>query len=258
MASHNLALKVRRADAVVCISDFVRSQLMSLVPPADWARLHTVRCGIDVERFRPPDGPRAAGRGEILTVAAMSPRKGHAVLLAALAELARRGADFGALLVGDGPERPALERLADELGIRARVRFAGALAEEDLPPLYRAADVFCLPSYAEGVPIVLMEAMASELPVVATGVMGVPELVEDGRSGLVVPPGRPDALADALAQLLDDPALRSELGRAARERVRSEYEVGAAAVQLGRVLAGVTGVAAGAPTAGPSPSAVVQ
>ncbi|MDQ3936080.1 MAG: glycosyltransferase family 4 protein [Actinomycetota bacterium] len=240
MKAHKLADKVRAADAVVCTSDFVRSQLMGLVGPADWHRLHTLRSGIDLGLFHPPAEERPdARRVEILDVAGMSARKGHAILLEALAEVERRGANFGALLVGDGPERPGLEAYAEQLGIADRVYFAGALGQHILPELYRQADVFCLPSYAEGVPTVLMEAMASELPVVTTHVMGVPELVEHGRSGFLVPPARADLLADELWRLVTDRELRLRIGRAARERVESGFDLRDSVAALERLLSGV-------------------
>jgi glycosyltransferase involved in cell wall biosynthesis len=237
MSAHKLAEKVSDADTTVCTSDFVRSQLMALVPQECWPRLHTIRCGIDRERYHPP----AAGRDDseppqILTVAGMSRRKGYDVLLEALADLAGRGAEFGALLVGDGDERARLEAQSVALGLAGRVRFAGALGQDVVPGLYRDADVFCLPSYAEGVPTVLMEAMASELPAVATHIMGVPELIDDGHSGLLVPPGRADLLADALERLIADPDLRKRLGRAAAERVAERYDLPMAGRQLEAVL----------------------
>jgi colanic acid/amylovoran biosynthesis glycosyltransferase len=240
MRAHKLAEKVRACDAVVCTSDFVRSQLMGLVGPEDWHRLRTLRSGIDRTLFHPPAEERPdAQRVEILNVAGMSQRKGHAILLEALAELERRGASIGALLVGEGSERPGLEAYARRLGIADRVYFAGALGQHILPELYRQADVFCLPSYAEGVPTVLMEAMASELPVVATHVMGVPELVDDGRSGFLVPPARADVLADALEKLVTDRGLRLEMGRAARARVEADYDLRSSVAALERLLSSV-------------------
>jgi colanic acid/amylovoran biosynthesis glycosyltransferase len=236
MQAHKLARKVRAADAVICTSDFVRSQLLSLVPEPGGTHLVTLRCGVDRTIFHPPAEPPDGTPVEILNVAGMSARKGHRVLLDALAELDRRGVDFHAKLVGDGPERAALEEHVGNLGLDDRVTFMGALGEHVVPGLYRRADIFCLPSFAEGVPTVLMEAMASELPVVTTHIMGVPELVRDGHSGLVIPPARSDALADALEALAGDPELRRKLGRAARERVESEYDLHRSAVQLARLL----------------------
>lgn len=237
--AHKLADKACLAERVVCISDFARSQLMSLTPATRWDRFHTVRCGVDRSIFHPPDHRGDPGRVTILTVAAMSRRKGHAVLLDALAELARGGSELRALLVGDGEERAALERQAVRLGIGDLVEFPGALGQDALPGLYREADVFCLPSYAEGVPVVLMEAMASGVPVVATRIMGVPELVEDESSGLLVPPGRADALAHALGRLVRDGELRARLGRAGRERVADEFDLARSAAALDQLLSGI-------------------
>jgi glycosyltransferase involved in cell wall biosynthesis len=133
--------------------------------------------------------------------------------------------DAEAVIVGDGVRRPALERLAGELNVADRVRFLGAVGQDRVLEELARTDVFCLPSFAEGVPVVLMEAMAMEIAVVATGVMGVPELVEDGTSGMLVAPGRADAVADALAALAADPQRRAALGRAGRSKVLAEFDV---------------------------------
>jgi glycosyltransferase involved in cell wall biosynthesis len=196
--------------------------------------VHAVHCGIDTEAFR-RDGAQGAEHGErveVLTVAALEPRKGLDVLLRALDQVP----GINLTMVGEGAERGHLEQLVAELGLGPRVRLLGAVGQHRLAELYGAADVFCLPSFAEGVPTVLMEAMSMELPVVATHIMGVPELVEDGRSGLLVPPGRADLLANALARLTADPALRASLAAEARTRVESEFELTSAVTALRRVL----------------------
>jgi glycosyltransferase involved in cell wall biosynthesis len=141
-----------------------------------------------------------------------------------------------ATLVGDGDERARLEATAVELGLEDAVRFAGAVGQDRIRDFYRRADIFCLPSFAEGIPRVLMEAMAMGVPVVATHVMGVPELVNHGRSGLVVAPGRADLLADALMQLARDPELRTRLGAEGRRRVESSYDIRDTASALHAVL----------------------
>ncbi len=243
MHTHRLAAKVHSADLVVCTSDFVRSQLMGLVEQECWPRLKTCRSGIDTRQYHP--GDRARDNGDpitILNVAGMSRRKGHELLLDALAELRDRGIPFRAVLVGDGEERCRLEWHATALKLnRDQVHFCGALGQDAVPDEYLKADVFCLPSYAEGVPTVLMEAMASELPVVGTHIMGVPELIEHERSGLLVPPARADALADALVRLAADAELRARLGRAARERIEREFELRRAAAGVGRAIEAAVG-----------------
>jgi glycosyltransferase involved in cell wall biosynthesis len=235
--SHKLAAKVTDADAVVCISDFARSQVASLADPATLGKLHTVRCGVDLAAFNPSEkNPGNDDSAQILCVAAMSRRKGHAVLLDALVDVLRAVPGARLTLAGDGAERASLEARAAELGVAHAVRFLGAVEHDRMTSLYEEADVFCLPSFAEGVPVVLMEAMAMKVPVVATEIMGVPELVDHGKSGLLVPPARPDELADALIQLLTDPALRKRMGEEARRRVSADYDAKTSAAKLRQVL----------------------
>ena len=236
---NRLAAKVSAASAVVCTSDFTRSQL-AIAAPSQWEKLRTVRCGVDLDVFARDGRPPAAGDGlRILNVAGMRPQKGQAVLLEALAILRRDGVDASLVIVGDGPERSQLEARVAELGLEEHAVLAGAVGHDTIPRYMREADVFCLPSFAEGLPTVLLESMASGLPVVATYVAGIPELVEDGRSGLLVPAGRADLLAGALARLAGDPALRDELARAAREQVAARYELRRQVDELRDVLAAV-------------------
>ena len=234
--AHKLARKVADASAVICISDFARSQVAALADPATLDKVHTVRCGVDLTAFR-PRASRERDSAEILFVAAMSRRKGHVVLLEAMPSVLEAVPNARLTLAGDGPERPFLERRVEELGIGKAVRFMGALPHDRARALYGEADVFCLSSFAEGVPVVLMEAMAMEIPVVASNVMGVPELVDDEVNGLLVPPARADLLAEALVRLLRDPALRARLGTAGRERVGADYDGAAAAAAVQRILA---------------------
>jgi glycosyltransferase involved in cell wall biosynthesis len=222
-----LAEKVRRARFVICTSDFGRSQLMALVDERHWRGIHVVPCGIDVRQFASPSGRHVEsdGRFHVLTVGRLVAVKGHAVLLEAIRELRDLGVAVTLDVVGDGPRRGVLEDRARALRVTDLVRFHGPVGQDDIRRHYAVADAFCLPSFAEGVPVVLMEAMATEVPVVASGVMGIPELVEDGKSGLLVRPGRPRALADALARLAASADLRRELGRAGRARVESAFSL---------------------------------
>jgi glycosyltransferase involved in cell wall biosynthesis len=219
-----LAEKVRRASFVICVSDFGRSQLMGLVEQEHWPKLHVVRCGIDTERFRSAATRARTDPVRLLAVGRLHPVKGHAILLEALRLLLDEGVSVALTLVGDGPLRASLERRAAELGVGNAVTFAGNVGQDAILDFYEAADVFCLPSFGEGIPVVLMEAMAMRLPVVASGVMGIPELVDDGLNGLLVPPGRPDRLAAALGRLIDEPALRRELGESGRAKVADQHD----------------------------------
>lgn len=235
-----LPQKVASASFVACIGDYCRSQLMRFCPPSDWDKLALVRCGVDAGRFFPSangDGPAASGDDgplRVLCVGRLVPDKGQGVLLEAMALLRDRGVAVELTYVGDGAARPDLERRAASLNLNSSVRFAGSVGQDRILDHYRHADVFCLPSFAEGIPVVLMEALACEVPVVTSHIMGVPELVQDGVSGLLVTPGRADLLADALEKLAADAELRRAMGAAGRRRVADEFRLDRSAAELHR------------------------
>jgi colanic acid/amylovoran biosynthesis glycosyltransferase len=228
---YRLSQKLESAAFVVCISEFARSQLMAICNPSQWPRLHVIHMGIPVAEFT-RNGKEPADQQEILYIGRLVPEKGQAVLLEALALLGERGLRPRLILAGEGALRPDLERLTEELGIADQVDFLGAVGQDQLRNLYERASAFCLPSFGEGVPVVLMEAMAMEVPVVTTRIAGIPELVEDGRSGFVVAPGHLESLADRLQRVLDEPELRRELGAAGRAKVIAEFDAGRSAEQL--------------------------
>lgn len=229
-----LGHKVERAAFVVCISDFARSQLMGLVEPSHWSKLRVVHCGVDTDALalRPAAEGHGDGRFRVVCVGRLVAVKGQLLLLEAIAELRHDGRDVDLELVGGGPLRAELEAAARRLGIGERVEIAGALGHPKVLERVRDADVFCLPSFAEGVPMVLMEAMALGVPVLSTRVMGIPELVHDGVSGLLVAPGSRDELVAALRRLIEDRALRDALGAAGRRRVEADYALARSAAEL--------------------------
>ncbi|MBV9309420.1 MAG: glycosyltransferase family 4 protein [Solirubrobacterales bacterium] len=232
-----LSAKIKDASFVVCVSDYARSQLMTLVEEEEWDKLLVVRCGVRYKNFvaRPRDA--TSREANILSVARLAPAKGQAVLVDAIAELANQGVEARVKLIGEGPKRASLEDRIARLGLADRFELVGAVGAHRVPGFYEQADVFCLSSFAEGLPIVLMEAMAAELPVVAPRTMGIPELVRDGVNGLLVTPGRPDELAAALGRLIGDPELRIALGRAGRQTVADEFSLEQSAMQLSRLFA---------------------
>jgi colanic acid/amylovoran biosynthesis glycosyltransferase len=241
VSGERLGDKVRSARFVICISDFARSQLMAHVDEQHWDKLRVIHCGVDPEEFAPSRW-QAAGEFAVLTVARLTQVKGHGVLLKAVRQLRDRGVAIRLTMVGEGPKRHELERLARDLDIASMVTFAGAVGREHVRRYYAEADAFCLSSFAEGVPVVLMEAMAMGLPVVAADVMGVAELVEDNASGLLVRPGRPDLLADALERLVADPDLRRQLGTAGRATVERAFDIRRSAAEIHATFEELLGV----------------
>lgn len=252
-----LSEKLRRARGVICISDFARSQVMALIDEQHWDKLEVVRCGLIPEHYDALTAQHAA-RPQILCVGRLVSEKGQAVLLHAHASLRRAGQDVDLVLVGSGPNRDGLERLATELGAGEHVRFVGPVGQDEIKRHYAAASVFCSSSFSEGVPVVLMEAMACGCPVVATAIAGVGELVRDRETGLLVSPGRADQLVRAIAELIEDPCLRAKLADAGRRYVAREFDVRRSAIQLESFFArmlGDGGARDEAPTAPSEPGA---
>ncbi|RBO53186.1 colanic acid biosynthesis glycosyltransferase WcaL [Rhodovulum sp. BSW8] len=226
--------KIRRARFVACISHFCRSQAMIHARPADWPKLAIVHCGVEPDRYRrdpaPATGPVPAR--ELLFVGRLAAVKGVPLLLEAMARLRAEHPGARLTLIGDGPERARIEAEAARLGLGDRVVFAGYRSQDEVAGALARSDLFVLPSFAEGVPVVLMEAMAAGLPVIATRIAGIPELVEDGVSGRVVDPGSAAALTAAIGAVLADPGGAARMGAAGRDRVRAGFDVRAEALRL--------------------------
>lgn len=231
-----LDAKTARARFVACISHFCRGQAMHFSDPAHWDKLKIVHCGVVPDSYgRAPDAPRGK---RLIFVGRLAAVKGVPVLIEAFERLAARHPEARLEIVGDGPERARAEARVAERGLGHAVSFLGYQSAEAVSGLLARADCLVLPSFAEGVPVVLMEAMASGLPVVASRVAGVQELVEDGVSGFTVPAGDVETLVARLDQLLSDPDLCERMGAAGRAKVRAEFDQGAEAVWLGQIVEG--------------------
>lgn len=222
----DLAAKVRSADGVACISDFCRSQLMRMVPPEHWPALEVVRMSVDADRFQPPADNRTDHEGplRVLYVGRLVPEKGAPVLIEAVAELHRRGIPTDVRIIGAGELREGIEAQLRRHGLDETVTLVGPVGQDEIPGWYHWADVFVLPSFQEGLPVVLMEAMATGLPVITTRIAAVEELVEHGHSGWVLPPGRADLLTEAIAEARDR-GDRLARGARGREAVLREFTV---------------------------------
>jgi len=220
-----LAGKIAAADFIVCISSYTRSQLMNLSPYAHWGKMVVARLGVDTGLFSPLPKPAPREAFEILCVGRLTPAKGQHLLIDAVDRLTQQGRRVRLRLVGDGPDYDSLRAHADRLANRETIVFEGAVNQDGIRSLYAAADVFCLPSFAEGLPVVLMEAMAMQIPCVTTSIAGIPELIRDGIEGLLVPASDLDALVNALATLMDDEELRNRIGKSGRTRILERYQL---------------------------------
>ena len=217
-----LADKVKEASFVRCISHYCRSQIMRISDVGIWDRFHIVRCGIDPDVYapRPEPGNRIP---ELLCVGRLVPAKGQHILLEACSILKNEGVPFHLTMVGDGPDRKSLEAWAVSAKLTGEVTFTGALGQDKVHTYYDRADIFVLASFAEGVPVVLMEAMAKEIPVISTRITGIPELIEHEEDGLLAVPGDPNDLARQIRKLLDSAELRNRMGKAGRVKVDQNY-----------------------------------
>ena len=221
----------RRADAVTCISTFVRDVVAREYPPAPSAPFVVIPHGVDTKRFRPGTAGNTRdryhiGRGEklVLTVQRLYARKGVQEFIEAAALVFRECPDTRFLIVGDGPERAGLERLAASRGMSGRVIFAGVVDNAALPACYATSDLFLFHTFHEGLGIVLLEATASGLPVVTTDAGGTVDIVRGGVNGVIVPPGDHRALAGAAVRLLRDETLRKTLGRCGRDMAERDFD----------------------------------
>lgn len=231
-----LPQKIVAASFVVCISWFAQSQLMKLSTGRDWNKFEVSRLGVDCDQFLPRPFRASPDCFEILCVGRLVSAKGQRILIEAVAKLIEAGRAVRLHFVGDGPDRNDLECLVREKGLTSQIRFEGAVNQDRIQQFYRTADIFALASFAEGIPVVLMEAMAMEIPCVATRIHGIPELICDGVDGLLIAPSDVCGLSAALGRLMDEPALRESLGKAARRRVQQSYDIAKSADRLADIF----------------------
>jgi colanic acid/amylovoran biosynthesis glycosyltransferase len=219
--AHLLALseKIKRAEFVVAVCDFGRSQLMRHCPHEQWKKIKVVRCGLDAEllQSRFLDVPEAA---RLVSVGRLSEQKGQLMLLDAATRLVAEGCKFTLTLIGDGEMRREVQALIEQNGLQNTVELLGWQTSAQVRDAIVASRAMVIPSFAEGLPVVLMEAMALRRPVISTYIAGIPELVLDAVNGILVPAGSVDSLVDAMRAVLTSPtALLSRMGREGHSRV---------------------------------------
>jgi len=227
-----LATKLREASFIAAISEYNRDYLAETVGPWVKDKIQIVHCGIVPELYQSAAGaPKPGERFEIMSIGSLQPYKGHPYLIEACTLLRDRGLSLRCRIIGGGEERPRLERMIRELKLEAVVELLGPQPQEEVARLLPTVHCYVQPSIItpsgkmEGIPVALMEALACALPVVATSISGIPELVRPGETGYLVPPADGPALAEALAAVYAQPAEAAQMGQAGQLLVKQEFEL---------------------------------
>ena len=228
--------KIGRAAFAVAVCSFGRSQLYRWVGHAQWPKIHVVHCGLESSFYDVPPVP-VPSRPRLVCIGRLSEEKGQLLLVEAARRLAARGVEFELVLAGDGEMRASVDALITASRLRACVRITGWISGRQVRGELEASRGLVLPSFSEGLPVVLMEAMALRRPVLATYVGGVPELVLPGETGWLVPAGSVDDLAAAMEYFLNRPVEElTRMGEAARRRVLERHSVDVEAAKLGALF----------------------
>jgi len=210
---------------------------MKLSPPSEWGKFEVAPLGVDPKIFMPLPFRSSPDTFEILCVGRLVPSKGQYILIAAIRRLVKSRPNLRLRLVGDGPEREGLRHAIAASGLGQYVTLEGSVNQDHIRDFYRRADIFVLPSFAEGIPVVLMEAMAMEVPCISTFVAGIPELIRNDIDGILVPPSDDLELAAGIQRLIDDSELRRRLGAAGRRRVIEKYDLDRNVAHLTEIFA---------------------
>jgi Glycosyltransferase len=234
--------KIAASAFAITVSSYNKELMINECSPSVYNKIHVIYGGIDTEVFSPRPKSDSNGPFQILCVSSFEEVKGHIYLIEACRLLRERGVDFECHLVGDGPLRRKIEKQIARAGLKDRVWLYGACTQAKVIEKLSRADVAVLATAptpsgkCEGIPNVLKEAMACGLPVVASSISGIPELVDDGRSGFLVPPKNVTTIADALQRLKDDPVLRQQMGQAGREKVIREFNLHISAAKRAKLF----------------------
>lgn len=236
MRPMGLSDKVHGADFVIAVSSFGRSQIYMRTRYPDWHKIKVVHCGLE-KSFYQIDAPPTAWPRRLICVGRLCEAKGQILLLQAAARLAVQGIDFEVVLAGDGPMRNELEQLIAKLGLADRVRITGWISSEAVRDEILKARALVLPSFAEGLPVVIMEAMALRRPVLTTYIAGIPELVRPGENGWLFPAGSVEDLAAAMQECLaGSPENLQTMGDAGHDRVVSRHAIDAEVAKLAQFM----------------------
>lgn len=234
---NSLKAKIISSSFICCISNYAKSQLMRLSDTSQWSKFEVVPLGVDPNVFAPAPFRKNPQPFSLLCIGRLVPSKGQHILISAVEILLKQGKDVILNVIGDGPDRQSLEsRLKSHRDLENCVHFHGAVNQNSIRDHYKKTDLFVLASFAEGVPVVLMEAMAMEIPCVATAINGIPELIQNGVDGLLVSPADAESLAKAIGYLIENPEVREKLGKQGRQKILEKYHMNSNIVCLDRVF----------------------
>jgi glycosyltransferase involved in cell wall biosynthesis len=223
--SLSLDTKLRNAAFAACISSFGRSQLMRLSRPDQWKKIAIVHCGVD-SAFLPKPVHKIPSTPRFVCIGRLSQEKGHLILISAAHRLRESGTPCEIVFAGDGPMRRSIEEAIREAGLQATITITGWVPGERVKAEIEAARALVLPSFSEGLPVVIMEAMALNRPIISTYVAGIPEIVQPGRTGWLVAAGDDVALAQAMHEALVAPiAQLTAMGAAGRRHILDQHDV---------------------------------
>jgi glycosyltransferase involved in cell wall biosynthesis len=231
----SLREKIREASFIVGISHFGRAQMMRLVSFQLWHKLIQNKLGIDIERYRHSE-LREDAPIRLIAVGRLEPQKGQHLILSAMSLLRKAGYDLRLSLVGRGPDEESLRHRVQELGLEDVVIFHGWRNQDEVCELNKQSHIHLLPSFAEGVPLVLMEAMAVGTPCIASRITGNPELIEHGAEGLLITPGSEDSLVQAIRILADSPELRRQFSILGRHKIENEFNLAVNTARLATIF----------------------
>jgi colanic acid/amylovoran biosynthesis glycosyltransferase len=227
-----LSEKIRTSSFVVAVSSYGRSQLLRWADLNDWKKIQVVRCGVDQHYLGDEMAPPHCTSPRLVCIARLSEQKGHLLLLQAAANLRAQGLTFELVLVGDGPLRSEIEREIKRLGLGQSVNLTGTITQDEVKMEILRARALVLPSFAEGLPVVLMESLALKRPVISTYIAGIPELVRPD-NGWLIPAGDVDGLADAMRRALTESAGQIlQMGEAGRRRTLERHDIRQSAALL--------------------------
>jgi colanic acid/amylovoran biosynthesis glycosyltransferase len=221
--ANNLEEKIKRAKFVRCISYFSQSQLMRLSQPENWSKFHIVRCGLRADEFKAVE-KKSIG-SNILCVGRLCPSKGQIILLEAIKLMKERGQNFKLTLIGGGENLELIKRKVEEYKLSNEVVVTGPVGHDRVREELANTDVFVLPSFAEGIPVALMEAMAMKIPVITTCITGIPELIDNRVDGFLTEPSNINQLADTISEVIENYDSIGELRNRAAEKVKNKYDV---------------------------------